>query len=220
VPKIVDHEQRRQELVEAAWRVINRRGLEGTTVREIAGEAGFSTGALAHYFATKDDILRSALERADQHVKARLEAAPPTAHPVSRLRHALRQALPLDGEREFELTLDVNFWARALNQPTLRSLQHRDHVAWRAVVLALVREAQRVGGLDDKRAGTVVADVLVGFVDGVGVQGLVYPELMSRERIGQLLDALLIAFGAPRRRLVDIDGSAGVKPARTRKEPS
>ena len=58
LPKIVDHEVRRQELVEAAWRVINRIGLERTTIREIATESGCSTGALAHYFRTKDDILR------------------------------------------------------------------------------------------------------------------------------------------------------------------
>ena len=66
MPKIVDHESRRQELVEAAWRVINRVGIDATTVREIAAESGYSTGSLAHYFATKDDILRSALERAER----------------------------------------------------------------------------------------------------------------------------------------------------------
>lgn len=203
--------------MEAAWRVINRRGLDGTTVREIAVEAGCSTGALAHYFATKDDILRSALETADEHVKARLDAVAPTVHPVTRLRDALRQALPLDGEREFELTLDVNFWARALNQPALRRLQHRDHDVWRAVILSLVRESQRVGALDPRPPGAVMADVLVGFVDGIGLQGLVYPELITKKRIGLLLDAVLVAFGAPRPRLVDIDAPAG---PRKRKERS
>ena len=60
----------------------------------------------------------------------------PARHPpVTQLRHALSQALPLDDRRAFELTLDVNFWARALNQPSLRALQHRDHDAWRDVVM-------------------------------------------------------------------------------------
>ena len=59
VPKIVDHERRRQELVEAAWRVINRIGLEHTTIREIATESGYSTGALAHYFATNSSVRRT-----------------------------------------------------------------------------------------------------------------------------------------------------------------
>ena len=151
MPKVVDHEERRQELVEAAWRVINRVGLERTTIREIAAESGYSTGALAHYFPTKDDILRSALERADHEIQDRLEQIPIDTHPVTRLRHALAQALPLDDRRAFELTLDVNFWARALNQPSLRALQHRDHDAWREVVMKTVVDAQAAGALDRSR---------------------------------------------------------------------
>lgn len=207
MPKIVDHEQRRQQLVEAVWRVINRRGLDNTTVREIALESGYSTGSLAHYFPTKDDILRSALERADQQIRDRLDRMPAGARPVTRLRAALREALPLDEVREFELTLDVNFWARALNQPALRTLQHRDHDGWRTCILDLVRESQRARQLDGKRKADIVTDVLVGFVDGIGLQGLVYPELISRERIDVLLDALLASLGANRRFLVPLPTS-------------
>ena len=36
MPKIVDHELRRQELLAAAWRVIARTGVVGLTTREIA----------------------------------------------------------------------------------------------------------------------------------------------------------------------------------------
>lgn len=205
MPKIVDHEVRRQQLVEAAWRVINRVGLEHTTIREIAVEAGCSTGALAHYFRTKDDILRSALERADNDIKDRLDAMPSTAPPTVRLRHALAQALPLDDRRAFELSLDVNFWARALNQPSLRALQHRDHDVWRAVVFGIVAEAQAAGELDGALSTEEVTDIIVAFVDGLGLQGLVYPELISPSRIVRLLDAQLTALGARRELLVDLD---------------
>lgn len=216
MPKIVDHEQRRQQLVEAVWRVINRRGIDNTTVREIALESGYSTGSLAHYFPTKDDILRSALERADQQIRDRLDQMSADARPVTRLREALRQALPLDEEREFELTLDVNFWARALNQPALRTLQHRDHDGWRTCILDLVRESQRAGQIDRKRKADIATDLLVGFVDGIGLQGLVYPELISRERIDVLLDALLVSLGASRRYLVPLPASPD--PSRPRGE--
>lgn len=208
VPKIVDQELRRQELVEAAWRVINRLGLERTTIRQIALESGFSTGALAHYFPTKDDILRSALERADQQVKARLDRIPADAPALTKLRHALRQSLPLDVERSFELTLDVNFWARALNQPALRALQHRDHDVWRRRIIELVEQAQAAEQLDDTQAADVVADITVAFVDGLGLQGLVYPELVTRERIDELVDAHLTAWGADPAHLTDLEVSS------------
>ena len=47
MPKEVDHNERREELLEAVWRVIARDGMEGTTIRGIAKESGWSTGVLA-----------------------------------------------------------------------------------------------------------------------------------------------------------------------------
>jgi AcrR family transcriptional regulator len=173
VPKIVDHEVRRQELVEAAWRVINRVGIDATTVREIAAESGYSTGSLAHYFHSKDDILRSALERADNDIRVRLERMPPRAHVITRLRHALAQALPCDDRRAFELTLDV--------------------------------EAQAADAIDRAQPAADLTDVIVAFVDGLGLQGLVYPELISVARTMHLLDRQLEALGAPRHHLIDLE---------------
>ena len=77
MPKIVDHELRRQELLAATWRVIARTGIVGVTTREIAREAGFSTGVLAHYFADKEDILAAALRLSHQQVYA----PAPGSHP-------------------------------------------------------------------------------------------------------------------------------------------
>lgn len=188
MPKVVDHEQRRQELVEAAWRVIARVGIDGVTIREIANESGYSTGTLAHYFADKDDILRVALERADDNIRQRLDAMPTDLDPVEALYRILSEALPLDEDRRFELTLDVNFWARALNRPSLRSLQHGDHDDWRARVLLAVQAVQAV----HERAAAIDAgqltDILVASVDGLGLHGLIYPEYMTAERITALLD--------------------------------
>lgn len=188
MPKIVDHEERRQALAEAAWRVIARDGIDNATVRKIATESGFSAGTLAHYFHDKDDVLRSALERADDNIRDRIATMPTNLEPRTALVHILRQALPLDEERTFELTLDVNFWARALNQPALRRLQHADHDAWRTRVLLAVEAAQTGDVFPAASDATALTDILVAFVDGVGLQGLVYPELMSAERIEQLLD--------------------------------
>jgi AcrR family transcriptional regulator len=60
MPKVVDHEERRAELCAAVWRLASREGLEAVTVRGVAEEAGWSTGAVVHYFADKEDLLLSA----------------------------------------------------------------------------------------------------------------------------------------------------------------
>ena len=73
MPKIVDHEERRAELCAAVWRLASREGLEAVTVRGVAEEAGWSTGAVVHYFADKEDLLLSAFQTVADRVSRRLE---------------------------------------------------------------------------------------------------------------------------------------------------
>lgn len=53
MPKVVDHERRREDLARAVWAVVARAGVDGATVRAVATEAGWSIGALRYYFATQ-----------------------------------------------------------------------------------------------------------------------------------------------------------------------
>ena len=55
--RAVDHDERREIFAGAALRVIMRDGIAGLTVRAVAKEAGFTTGALTHYFHSKDQLL-------------------------------------------------------------------------------------------------------------------------------------------------------------------
>ena len=53
MPKIVDHDERRDLIARAACEVISRVPLDRITLREIANAAGWTTGAVTHYFADK-----------------------------------------------------------------------------------------------------------------------------------------------------------------------
>jgi AcrR family transcriptional regulator len=57
MPKIVDYDQRRRDLVQATLRLIVRQGLDGATMRDIATEAGFANGVVKTYFGSKADLL-------------------------------------------------------------------------------------------------------------------------------------------------------------------
>jgi len=50
-------EFRREQLLEVAARLFAQRGLEGTTTKDIAREAGVSPGLLYHYYPSKEDLL-------------------------------------------------------------------------------------------------------------------------------------------------------------------
>lgn len=79
--------------------MIAREGLSGTTVRRVADELGGSTTAVTHYFASRDELLRAAVEDAYSTAAARMTAAAEDAAEdgaLAMLAAALEQALPID----------------------------------------------------------------------------------------------------------------------------
>jgi AcrR family transcriptional regulator len=177
----------------ATLRVIARDGLEKTTIRAIAKEAGCSAGSLAHYFSDKEDILRQALELADEQISKRISDIISKTEPNLALREVLAQVLPIDNDRTVELALDVNFWGRALIHPELRGLEHEDHDRWRNIVLELISSiaSSRKSEISAKN----LTDILIAFLDGLGIQALIYPELFPPDRQLELLDLQLIQLG-------------------------
>ena len=191
--KEAKYDERRLNALSATLRVIARDGLEQTTIRGIAKEAGCSAGSLAHYFADKEDILRQALELADSQIAKRISKIISHTEPDLALREVLAQVLPIDNDRTVELTLDVNFWGRALIHPELRGLEHNDHDRWRAIVLELVTKIAVTNHIS--QAAENLTDILVAFLDGLGLQALIYPELFPPDRQLELLALQLSQLG-------------------------
>ncbi|CAB4785410.1 MAG: TetR family transcriptional regulator [Actinobacteria bacterium] len=191
--KEAKYDERRLNALRAALRVIARDGLEQTTIRGIAKEAGCSAGSLAHYFVDKEDILRQALELADSQIAKRISKIISHTEPDLALREVLAQVLPIDNDRTVELTLDVNFWGRALIHPELRGLEHNDHDRWRAIVLELVTKIAVTNHIS--QAAENLTDILVAFLDGLGLQALIYPELFPPDRQLELLNLQLSQLG-------------------------
>lgn len=72
MPKIVDHSAQRQAILSRCYVLFATEGYAGVTLRRIAKELGISTGAIYHYFDSKEDIFSQTIT----HVAAReLEAA-------------------------------------------------------------------------------------------------------------------------------------------------
>lgn len=54
---------RRQELLDAAFNSIRRRGIQATTIASIAEEAGVSKGTIHHYFKDREELIELAVRR-------------------------------------------------------------------------------------------------------------------------------------------------------------
>ena len=115
------------------------------------------------------------------------------SEPNFALREVLAQVLPIDDNRAVELTLDVNFWGKALIHPELRGLEHEDHDRWRNIVLGLVSSIDSSN--NSSLSAVDLTDVLIAFLDGLGLQALIYPELFPADRQLELLDLQLSRLG-------------------------
>jgi TetR/AcrR family transcriptional regulator, transcriptional repressor of bet genes len=80
-------DMRRDELMEAAIMVIAKEGLHGTTLSQIAVEAGMSTALVNHYFDSKEDLLEATMRRLSGRYRSEIMALMPAdPTPAQRLR--------------------------------------------------------------------------------------------------------------------------------------
>jgi AcrR family transcriptional regulator len=195
MPKKVDHEVRRDELVRAAWRVIAARGIEDVTVREIAREAGYSSGVLAHYFESKDDLLVHAFRLSHEEIDKRYEAEVDTPDRSEALRAILMDNLPLEEQRDLETRIEMSFWERSLRNQRLSEIKHAEHEYLRGLIGNLVEESKAEGRIDDSRPTERVVDLLVALIDGISLHALLYSDQMPPERQAEVMNLALDLLG-------------------------
>jgi AcrR family transcriptional regulator len=199
MPKIVDWDSKRDEILSATWRVIARDGITGATIRAIAKEANCSRGILGHYFADKADILGSALVLSHRRVGARMTAAAAGLAGLEALRIVMLEALPLDGRRDLEAQIEISFWGRALGNAELRDLQHSEFERLCSRLRGHLVEAAELGQLRDDCDLELATHQLVVLIDGLSAERVLYPDRVTAERQTEMLDRLLRSFVAPAR---------------------
>jgi AcrR family transcriptional regulator len=197
MPKIVDWDQRRDEILSATWRVIARDGITGATIRAIAKEANCSRGILGHYFDDKADILGSALVHSHRRVGARMATGSAGLSGLNALRHVMLEALPLDDRRDLEAQIEISFWGRALGNAPLRDLQHSEFDRLSARLRGHLDEAAEQGELGSDCDLDLATHQLLVLIDGLSAQRVLYPDRVTPKRQIEMLDRLLGSFRSP-----------------------
>lgn len=198
MPKVVNHEGRREELAVALWRVALRDGFDAVTVRSVAEESGWSAGALRHYFPDKTTMVLFAVDFVVEAVRKRISRTSAAVEALSPefVRVHLEQLLPLDDERR----LESEAWF------ALVVLAHRDPAAAqrRAEVDELVRGAvesavvalEELGMLGAARTPAAETVRLHALLDGLVMQMLARPPRLTARQARAVLDAHLSDLSA------------------------
>ncbi len=110
MPKVVDHQQRREQLAIAAAGLVAAGGLGRATVREVARAAGVSTGAVSHYYTDTGELLFAAYQQAYRNSGRRFQATLADGLSLDALLQALCETLPLQEPACTEWKVRVAFW--------------------------------------------------------------------------------------------------------------
>jgi AcrR family transcriptional regulator len=183
MPKVVDHEQRRRELADAVWRVIRREGVDRASVRTVAAEAGWSPGALRHYFATQSELLAFAMRLVVQRIEGRIAALDRAADARESVEQVLHELLPLDDERRAENEVWLAFTARALIDPELRAQHNEIHDALHQACAAALKSLAAAGRAQLGPHTALQVERLHALTDGLAVHTALRPDLMPPETI-------------------------------------
>lgn len=199
--RTVDHAQRREIFAAAALRVIMRDGMAGLTVRAVAAEAGFTTGALTHYFHSKDQLLIEASELSARLVRERMERAERTVPALEAVRKVVAFALPLTAEARGYWRIWLGYWERSSYDDDVSRIMRLRYEEWRGRLERLLRRAQAEGDVASAVDARESAEALIALVDGLGVQVVLGVSRISAARQRAMFDDWLETVrlgGAPR----------------------
>ena len=200
MPKIVNHDQRRLELVEATWRIIARHGIEGATMREIAAEAGFANGALKPYFPTKDDLITFAFGHVFNRTNQRIADMSTGKVGMAALRAFCREVLPLDEDRINEARIVIPFWQKALTDHAKAQLHETSMNQWRSAMVGCLQEARDRGEVTASTSDEDIVNQLLSMLLGAQIVAAMTPGAHLPAQLSAQLDAYLL--------LLDPDGQA------------
>jgi TetR/AcrR family transcriptional repressor of bet genes len=129
MPKIVDHAQRRDEIAHVACQVVAQNGFEQATMARIARAAGYTTGMVAHYYESKQDIILAALRLILLRIEVRLTRQRDSGE--ANLLDVLSESLAIDGQRFTECAFWMAFWGQVSADKKLKRLNvwvHREYM--------------------------------------------------------------------------------------------
>lgn len=179
MPRIVDKESKRREILEAAMRVFARSGVVKTRMEEIAREAHVGKGTIYEYFRSKEELFGAAFPHLFANIEERisriLEAE---SDPVQQLRKVMELTYTALVEEHPDLMeIMMDFWAEAVRQQDSQMLALFDlNAVYQKYRLLFIDIYQRGVKANQFRAFEphLVACTLIAVGDGLFLQWILF----------------------------------------------
>lgn len=177
---------RRQLVLDAAQRVFERDGLEKTTIRAIAKEAGCTTGAIYPWFAGKETIYGALLDESLQRLHTHLDQAANASDASRAARDAIHTFFGYYAQRRTDFSLGMYLFQGLGPRGLGREMDEKLNARLSQCVDLLGAALARTKGWD---AGTVAVEQMNLFTYLMGLLLLLHTHRLKS--LGQHADTLL-----------------------------
>jgi len=180
------------QILLATFKCIADIGIAATSTRAIAERAGLNQGIIHYYFRSKDHLLKSVLEILFLNSTSNIEAvASSSLPPLEKLDGILQAGLSLIGRRREEFIVFVAFWGHAMSVGgDLLRLYQNLFRRFRGAFVKIIKEGENKSefkpGMNKE-----MALLIVGAVEGLGLQCVMDPKQVNLEGVTSLLRNLV-----------------------------
>jgi AcrR family transcriptional regulator len=164
-------EDRRQRILAVAQRLMTRNGGRGTTLSQIAQEAGVTTAGLLHHFESKEQLLHAVLDARDADDMAHVDMSGDVVEQLERVIDRFARAPDLIGLFTVLLTENLNPDAPLHDRFLSR---YQDALT---IVAEGIRRGQRAGRYRTDLDPAVKAVEIIAFLYGMETSWLLDPSI-------------------------------------------
>ena len=180
-------EARREQILQAAYEVASRKGIDGLTVRAVAAKAKLSHGLVLFHFKRRDQLVGALLDRvlattSELHASEEIAQLP---RALDRVRALLRQEIGRVSHEPRRIRLFFEYWALGARHAAIRALISAALDRYRQAFRGVIEEVMRSERTEPARSADVtpegLAAVAVSLIEGCAVQAMIDPDHFDLE---------------------------------------
>lgn len=185
-PRVPRGTRTKEQILEAAYRLVHRQGFNNTSLDDILRESGVGKGIFYHHFKSKNELGYAILDRLALSSSERLarEVFGRDADPLAQISHLFdiiissqREAGCVGGCPVGNLALEMSDIDDGFRQRIAEILNN-----WRNQIAEAIQRAQESGQLARKMQGEKLADFIIAGIEGAILVTKVRKDLTVLER--------------------------------------
>jgi TetR/AcrR family fatty acid metabolism transcriptional regulator len=192
MPRIVDKETKKMEILHAAMKIFARNGIVKTKMIDVATEAGVGKGTIYEYFRSKEEIFTTAFVMIFENLEVRImDVLAREEDPVVQLNLLVETTIKefMHGEGEFaEIMMD--FWAEGVRNKDKNVLAVIDlkkiYSKYRSLLKVIIKNGIDKGVFKKMDTNSLSA-VLIAALDGIYLQWILDRKAINISKVSKVL---------------------------------